>query len=314
MSNTEDIENQVAGLSITADEDIQREDVATQTEASSQDNDQQAGDDGYEAEADTKGDDVIDDAEEEEEAHVPATKVQWDSLLQLITMRVDEAMEAAAAIDGQGENWSAEEHNRHYRAAFEAMRDEVAKRDDIPEAIVSAPGVHLLRLVFCPARLSGRCPCCLDGGYSLPFAVVGVSNDDEFPEVGITKDILIQGLRDGLHPEPKPKPKLEEGGEKVEFVDPKEGSEQVVEADGGDEDSDDDDDDDGLIDADKVTLLNFCWMNDHTGLVDDTLYVYYSTPDDDSSSTRSVSAREEEEQGEPGGDGEEKEESSTKEE
>lgn len=106
-----------------------------------------------------------------------------------------------------------------------------------------------------------------------------------------------------------------ENGEGAE-VKQENGEQQAVEAgeageknDDG-EDNDVDDDENRVVTAEKVTLLDFCWMNDG-GLMDDTLYVYYSTPEDDTSSTRSELAVEEEELEGPDGDDEAKDEEET---
>lgn len=205
----EDVQNEMAGLKIA--QEIDEENSPRHHQAAAEDigNDVNADDD----------DDVLADVEDEEaeEEHYRSPQMQWDALLQLIATRTNEAMEtataAAAAVaqtqddkEQQQQTWTAAEHNAHYRATFEALREEVASRDDIPDAIATPPGIRRLRLVFCPARLAGRCPCCLDGGYGLPRAVVGVGSggdDHASPEVGVgvTKDLLLQGLRDGLFPD-----------------------------------------------------------------------------------------------------------------
>ena len=172
--------------------------------------------------------------------------VQWESLLQLISQRVDEAIEAGKEAQ---EARTTEEHDRYYRAVFDKLLDEVASRNDIPNAVMRTP-LRALTLTFCHSSLAGQCPCCLDY-LDLTTATVNAGDDD--PD-GITKGHMIKALRDNLHPEPST--------------------------------TGDDAPDSGRP---KITLLNFCWMNDPSGgLVDNALFVYFGRSDDDSSSTRSV--------------------------
>lgn len=211
-SAAEGVQNEMIGLKIA--QEIVEESSPRNHQAAAEDigNDINAA-----ADDDDDDDDVADiEDEEAEEEHYRSPQMQWDALLQLIATRTNEAMETATAAAAavaqtqddkeQQQTWTAAEHNAHYRATFEALREEVASRDDIPDAIATPPGIRRLRLVFCPARLAGRCPCCLDGGYGLPRAVVGVGSggdDHASPEVGVgvTKDLLLQGLRDGLFPD-----------------------------------------------------------------------------------------------------------------
>lgn len=193
----------------------------------------------------------IDDVEMDKDGENASEKngVQWETLLKLISQRVDEAIEADKEAH---EARTTEEHDRYYRAVFDELLDEAASRDDIPNA-VTRPPLKELTLTFCHSSLAGQCPCCLDF-LELPTAAVQAGEDDHD---GVTKAHVIKALRDHLHPEPST-------------------------TTNGDDDAPD-------SERPKITLLNFCWMNSAMGgLVDDALFVYYGRSDDDSSSTRSA--------------------------
>ncbi|KAK7741973.1 hypothetical protein SLS62_010838 [Diatrype stigma] len=261
-------------------------------------------------------------------------RVQWDSLLRLISQRVDDVTETGAVAGTKNDpnipsnievdTLSLDDHDRHYRAAFERIREEVAARNDIPDAVATAPGLSTLRLTFVPASLAGRCPCCL-GDYDFPSLIIcattsggsareGEDGDTQHMEtqggeggIGVTKDMLIQGIRDGLYPgpdrvdDPETAPdKLEGGSEELVELEPKPKLQSVPSSAAGDDPHTDLDQEAGdSLDSNtgngggggsntKITLANFAWMNGDCGLLDDTLYVYYGSPDDDdSSSTKS---------------------------
>ena len=141
--------------------------------------------------------DQVDDTDDGngEESEVAKNGVQLASLLELIGQRVDEAIEAGK--EGNDAR-TLGEHHRYHRAIYDKLRDEVALRDDIPNAIHHGP-LKELTLKFCHSSLAGHCPCCYD---CLDFPTVMVrAGDDDLD--GITKDHVITAIRDELHPETK---------------------------------------------------------------------------------------------------------------
>lgn len=363
----DEIQSDMAGLNlaqgISNGAISQRDSTATQKEVLQDDSAQQAADKGNaeavdakihndnDADVHTDGDGDGNGDGDDLDDGVQYPRLQWDSLLRLISHRIDDATEAAAAAtattatkdspnslsNAEIETWSLDDHDRHYRAAFDRIREEVAARDDIPDAVATAPGLSNLRLAFVPAFLAGRCPCCLVD-YDFPSLTIcttngsagggapvreGEAEESQNPElqgggreggvgvgVGVTKDMLIQGIRDGLHPGPeesaKPEPEPDDSEEPIES-EPKPKSESVplsaVDGDPHaylDQETGNSNNNNGggsSSNAKKITLANFAWMNGNCGLLDDTLYVYYGNPDDDdSSSTRSELAKKGEEE------------------
>lgn len=183
-SAAEGVQNEMIGLKIA--QEIVEESSPRNHQAAAEDigNDINAADDD-----DDDDDDVADiEDEEAEEEHYRSPQMQWDALLQLIATRTNEAMETATAAVAavaqtqddkeQQQTWTAAEHNAHYRATFEALREEVASRDDIPDAIATLPGSAVCVLCSAPRGSQGGVRAAWMGGMGsrgLSWALVVVA-------------------------------------------------------------------------------------------------------------------------------------------
>lgn len=125
-------------------------------------------------------------------------KSQWSSLIQLLSHYLDEAAITAGESSRQ---MTLQEHNAHYRAVFDRLREELMLRDDIPNAIMEEPTKELT-ITFYERWNEPVCLGCLDFHDTSDIIHVELHAKEDEPD-GVTKDDLIRCICEvvcgGLH-------------------------------------------------------------------------------------------------------------------
>ncbi|KAI1775065.1 hypothetical protein F4818DRAFT_417685 [Hypoxylon cercidicola] len=138
--------------------------------------------------------DVTDQGAQDQVTH----KSQWSILLNLLRDRVTDATNVAR---DNGQHRSLEEHDAYYRAVFSKVREEVAARDDIPNAVMDPPTETLI-LTFHGGWNETACLGCLDFHDADDVIHVDIHAKKDEPD-GVTKDDILrcicEVLYGGLH-------------------------------------------------------------------------------------------------------------------
>ncbi|KAI2621284.1 hypothetical protein GGR54DRAFT_639414 [Hypoxylon sp. NC1633] len=121
-------------------------------------------------------------------------KPQWSVLIKILRARVNEARKAAAE---RGQEMSLEEHNAYYRGVFDNVREEVASRDDIPNAIMEKP-TQTLNLSFYAGWSKPVCLSCLNFQRGDDIIHIEIHARKDEPD-GVTKDDLVRCIGEVLY-------------------------------------------------------------------------------------------------------------------
>ncbi|KAI1759695.1 hypothetical protein GGR53DRAFT_128815 [Hypoxylon sp. FL1150] len=130
--------------------------------------------------------------QDEQERSVP--KSQWSALLNLLKEQIAQA--AKLARDNKTV-MSLEEHNAYYRAVFGRVREEVASRKDIPNAVMDPP-TQMLTMTFYGGWHEVCCIGCLDYYPTNDIIHVELQAKKGEPD-GVTKDDLLECICEVLH-------------------------------------------------------------------------------------------------------------------
>ncbi|KAI1460286.1 hypothetical protein F4805DRAFT_388812 [Annulohypoxylon moriforme] len=116
-------------------------------------------------------------------------KPQWNAVLGLLSRYLDKA---AVEVRESGRKMTAEEHNSYYQAIFNKLREELASRDDIPNAIMEKPTKELT-LTFYGKWNEPICIGCVDFHETSDIIHVEIHAKEDEPD-GVTKDDLVRRI------------------------------------------------------------------------------------------------------------------------
>ncbi|KAI6091240.1 hypothetical protein F4821DRAFT_255056 [Hypoxylon rubiginosum] len=114
-------------------------------------------------------------------------KSQWSALLNLLKDRLDQATKL---VPDNGMAMSLKKHNAYYRAVFDRVREEVASRTDIPNAVMNPP-TQMITLTFHGGWNKAHCLGCLDWHGTDDIIHVELHAKKNEPD-GVTKDDLLE--------------------------------------------------------------------------------------------------------------------------
>ncbi|KAI2620938.1 hypothetical protein GGS26DRAFT_297812 [Hypomontagnella submonticulosa] len=122
--------------------------------------------------------------------------LQLHELITLIGTRIEDSLQAAQSTESDTSCDTREQHNAHWRAVWESIREEANADENIPTALFSPPQSSI-RVLVSKWPVPDDCCCCCDiNEAQCPAISIRAPHGSE---EGVTKDMFIQKVSQAMY-------------------------------------------------------------------------------------------------------------------